>query len=87
MLFSWKTAHNRTFDQFCCITVRAHLSLIGCTVVEPDVFLNLVRHSERADVSPLVAETYPLERIADAQTAFLANNHVGKIVLTIGSSS
>jgi NADPH:quinone reductase-like Zn-dependent oxidoreductase len=59
------------------------LSLFGCTVLEPDIFSNLVRHIENGDVSPLVAETYPLERIADAQTAFMAKNHIGKIVLTI----
>jgi len=59
------------------------LSLLGCTVLEPCVFSNLIRHIERGDVFPLVAETYPLERIVDAQTAFLAKNHIGKIVLTI----
>lgn len=60
------------------------LSLFGCTVLEPDVFSNLIRHIEHGEVSPLVAETYPLERIADAKTAFMAKNHIGKIVLTVG---
>jgi hypothetical protein len=32
-----------------------------------------------------VAATYPLERIAEAQTAFLAKNHIGKIVLTVSA--
>ena len=31
----------------------------------------------------MVAATYPLERIGDAQHAFLAKHHVGKIVLTL----
>lgn len=60
------------------------LSLFGCTVLEPDVFSNLVTHIEYEEVSPLVAETYPLEQITDAQTAFMAKNHIGKIVLTVG---
>ena len=59
------------------------LSLFGCTVLEPQVFSNLVSQIERRNVSPLVAETYPLARIADAQTAFLEKKHTGKIVLTV----
>lgn len=59
------------------------LSLFGCTVLEPRVFANLIEHIEAGRISPLVAETYPLEKIADAQTAFLAKNHVGKIVLEV----
>ena len=31
----------------------------------------------------IAAATYPLERIVDAQDAFVAKHHVGKIVLTI----
>lgn len=60
------------------------LSLLGCTVLEPNIFTNLLRHIERGDILPLVAETYPLERIADAQAAFIEKNHTGKIVLSIG---
>jgi NADPH:quinone reductase-like Zn-dependent oxidoreductase len=63
------------------------LSLFGCTALEPDVFSNLIRYIERKDVSALVAETFPLERITDAQTAFVAKNHIGKIVLTVDSGS
>ncbi|MFK7996545.1 MAG: zinc-binding dehydrogenase [Granulosicoccus sp.] len=59
------------------------LSFFGCTVLDPSVFSNLVRHIEQGYVLPLVAETYPLEQIADAQVAFLEKNHVGKIVLTV----
>ena len=59
------------------------LSLFGCTILEPEVFPNLIDHIEQGRISPLVAETYPLEKIADAQTAFLAKNHVGKIVLEV----
>jgi NADPH:quinone reductase-like Zn-dependent oxidoreductase len=63
------------------------LSLFGCTVLEPEVFSNLVAIIERGDVKPLVAQTYPLDRIAEAQSAFLAKNHVGKIVLTVAEGT
>ena len=59
------------------------LSFFGCTVLEPDVFANLVRCIEQGDVIPLVAEQFPLERIRDAQSAFMSKAHIGKIVLTI----
>ena len=59
------------------------LSLFGCTVLERDVFANLVAHIEGDRIAPVVAATFPLERIGDAQTAFLAKKHVGKIVLTL----
>lgn len=61
------------------------LSLFGCTALEPEVFSNLIDYIERGRISPLVAETFPLERIADAQTTFLSKRHIGKIVLTLGA--
>ena len=60
------------------------LSFFGCTVLEPDVFSNLVHHIESGDVVPLVAESFPLERIAEAQNAFMSKKHTGKIVLEVG---
>ncbi len=62
---------------------RAAVSLFGCTVLEPEVFTNLIEHIECGRISPLVAKTFPLERIADAQTDFMAKKHTGKIVLTL----
>ncbi len=59
------------------------LTLLGCTVLGDGVFAGLVQHIERGEVHPMVAATYPLERIGDAQHAFLAKHHVGKIVLTL----
>jgi len=63
------------------------LSFFGCTVLEPGVFANLVALIERGGIKPLVAETFPLERIADAQEAFQKKGHIGKIVLTVGGES
>jgi NADPH:quinone reductase-like Zn-dependent oxidoreductase len=59
------------------------LRLIGCTVIEPQVFPNLIRYIETSEIKPLVAATYPLVEIVAAQEAFLTKRHVGKIVLTI----
>ena len=59
------------------------LRLIGCTVLEPDVFPNLVSYIERAEIRPVVAATYDLSDIVKAQEAFLTKQHVGKIVLSL----
>ena len=59
------------------------LSFFGCTILERQVFGNLIGHIEDGSIKPLVAETYPLKQIGDAQTAFESKGHVGKIVLTV----
>ena len=60
------------------------LHLIGCTVLDPEVFANLVGYIERGEIEPLVAATFDLEQIVDAQRLFLTKQHVGKIVLRCG---
>ena len=57
------------------------LTLIGCTAWDEPVFPALVSYIERGEVRPLVAGTFPLQRIADAQRAFLEKRHVGNFVL------
>lgn len=59
------------------------LRLIGCTVLEPDVFPNLVSYIERGEIRPVVVATYDLFDIVKAQEAFLTKQHVGKIVLSL----
>jgi NADPH:quinone reductase-like Zn-dependent oxidoreductase len=59
------------------------LSLLGCTALEPETFPNLIRVIEGGEILPLVAATYPLKSIAEAQTAFDTKQHVGKMVLTL----
>ena len=59
------------------------LRLLGCTVLEAQVFPNLIGYIERGEIKPLVAATYPLTDIVAAQVAFLTKRHVGKIVLTL----
>lgn len=57
------------------------LTLIGCTFQEDAVFENLVGYIERGEIRPIVARTFPLEQIAEAQEQFLAKNFTGKLVL------
>ena len=59
------------------------LSLFGCTVLDDNVFSNLVKHIENGNISPLIAATYPLEDIVKAQKAFLEKKHTGKIILNV----
>lgn len=57
------------------------LRLIGCTAWDEPVFPRLVGLIEQDRVRPLVARTYPLEQIAQAQRDFLEKSHVGNLVL------
>jgi NADPH:quinone reductase-like Zn-dependent oxidoreductase len=57
------------------------LMLIGCTAWDAAVFPNLIGYVERNDVRPLVAATFALEDMAQAQALFLTQQHVGNMVL------
>jgi NADPH:quinone reductase-like Zn-dependent oxidoreductase len=59
------------------------LSFFGCTVLGPEVFGNLVGRIERREIKPLIAETFPLRNISEAQPVFGEKGYVGKIVLTV----
>ncbi|MFA0570578.1 alcohol dehydrogenase family protein [Vibrio gallaecicus] len=59
------------------------LSFFGCTVLEPEVFPNLVKCIEEKKIKPIVAQTFSLQEVAAAQDTFLKKDHVGKIVLTV----
>ncbi|MGB0901304.1 alcohol dehydrogenase family protein [Halocynthiibacter sp.] len=59
------------------------LSFFGCTILEPQVFPNLVKLIETGKIRPLVAQTWPLQDIIEAQKAFESKSHIGKIVLEI----
>jgi NADPH:quinone reductase-like Zn-dependent oxidoreductase/nitrite reductase/ring-hydroxylating ferredoxin subunit len=63
------------------------LSLFGCTVLGPGVFSNLVRRIERQEIAPLVAATFPLAQIAEAQTQFASKQHIGKLVLDVAGNA
>lgn len=57
------------------------LNLIGCTAWDEPVFSNLVSYIEKNQIRPLVAKTFALNEIAQAQREFLEKKHFGKFVL------
>lgn len=57
------------------------IRMIGCTAWDEPVFPNLVRYIERGEIRPVVAKTFPLTDIVQAQQEFLTKTHVGKFVL------
>ena len=57
------------------------LTLYGCTFHPPGVFSALIDYLEAGRLRPLVAASYPLEQIGEAQTRFVAKDFVGKIAL------
>ena len=61
------------------------LSLLGCTVLGEEVFSNLIRLIETGKVSPVVASTFTLPQIPEAQKLFETKGHVGKLVIDIAS--
>ena len=62
------------------------LSFFGCTVLNPEVFQNLVNYIEQGKIKPIVARAFPLQEIDTAQQFFLDKTHTGKIVLNITDS-
>jgi len=57
------------------------IHMIGCTAWDEPVFPNLIRYIEASEIIPLVARTYALEDIAQAQQEFLKKTHLGNFVL------
>lgn len=57
------------------------LQLIGCTAWDEPVFPNVISYIERGEIKPLVAKTFPLKDIRQAQALFLEKKHFGNFVL------
>jgi NADPH:quinone reductase-like Zn-dependent oxidoreductase len=57
------------------------LQLIGCTAWDEGVFPSLIAYLENKQLRPLLAQTFPLEQIVEAQQEFLLKKHVGNFVL------
>ncbi|WP_457552348.1 alcohol dehydrogenase family protein [Desulfobacula sp.] len=57
------------------------LKLIGCTAWDEPIFPNLVSYIEKGEIMPLLAKTFPLKKIVEAQREFAEKKHVGKFVL------
>ena len=56
-------------------------TFLGCTVLDDGVFARLVSLVEKAAIKPLLARSFPLEAIAEAQAFFLEKRFTGKVVI------
>ncbi len=59
------------------------LTLFGCTVLGKEVFPNLVKRIEAEEVAALVARSFALTEMAEAQKQFETKQHVGKLVIDV----
>lgn len=57
------------------------LTLLGCTFQPPAVFQRLVDLINQGVIRPLISATFPLDRIAEAQSDFMKKLYPGKLVL------
>ena len=57
------------------------LNLIGCTAWDEAVFPDLISYIEKGEICPIVARSFPLADIAQAQSEFLQKKHFGNFVL------
>ncbi len=62
------------------------LTFTGATIVAPGTFADLAGYIERGEVRPLLAGTYPLDKLREAQQAFIDKQHVGNIVVSVDGS-
>lgn len=59
------------------------LTFTGATIVPPGVFADLVGYIARGEIKPLLAASYPLKELVQAQQAFIDKKHTGNIVVTL----
>ena len=59
------------------------LSLFGCTVLGKEIFGNLIQRIEKKDIKPIIAGTFALSQIPEAQKQFELKHHVGKLVIDL----
>ncbi len=57
------------------------LTFTGSTIIPQHVFHDVVRYIECGEIRPMLAATYPLSELRDAQAAFIAKRHTGNIVV------
>jgi NADPH:quinone reductase-like Zn-dependent oxidoreductase len=58
------------------------LTFTGSTIIPQQVFHNIVKYIEAGEIKPMLAATYPLSELREAQTAFIEKRHTGNIVVT-----
>ena len=56
------------------------LTFTGSTVIPPEVMPTLISYIEQGEIRPVLAATYPLDQLREAQAAFIAKSHTGNIV-------
>ena len=54
---------------------------LGCTVLDDGVFSRLVCLIEQGDIKPLLAHSFPLDSLSEAQACFLDKQFTGKLVI------
>jgi NADPH:quinone reductase-like Zn-dependent oxidoreductase len=59
------------------------LQLTGATIVPPGTMQRIVRLIEQRSLLPVLAQTFALRDLAQAQEVFMAKKHVGNIVVTM----
>ncbi|MEL6996010.1 MAG: alcohol dehydrogenase family protein [Pseudomonadota bacterium] len=57
------------------------LTFTGSTVIPQHVFHDMVKYIERGEITPMLAATFPLSELREAQAAFIAKKHTGNIVV------
>jgi alcohol dehydrogenase len=57
------------------------ITLMGSTAWDETVFPNIIRYVEQGEIQPILAKTFQLSSIVEAQKEFLMKKHVGKFVL------
>ena len=57
------------------------ITMYGSTAWNEPVFPNVVSYIENGEIRPLLAKTFPLENIAEAQQEFMEKKHFGNFVL------
>lgn len=59
------------------------LTLFGSTIVKATTFTELMGYINDAQLSPILAKTFPLKALHQAQQAFIDKAHIGNIVVTM----
>lgn len=60
------------------------ITMHGATVLPSIVFQNVVSYIEQGEIRPLIAATFPLAELKEAQTEFMNKEHIGAFVIDIG---
>lgn len=63
------------------------LSFYGCTVTATHTFADLVSYIEKDEIKPIMAATYPLVELRQAQQAFIDKKHTGNIVVVVDGAA